>query len=279
MTLKQTVVLYHGGCVDGFTAAWVARERFGNRAEYVPVNYGNVPYSDVDGRDVFLLDFSYPRDVLLSMRERAKSVTVIDHHKTAQQALAGLDFATFDMERSGAGLTWDVFNPGMPRPWVVDYVEDRDLWRFALLDSKRVNAYIQALPHTFAVWDELQDMQFADVLTGGRAVLAYIDRYVERMSEHARRCRFGVPVGYAPNTRVYENVLVVNAPYVNTSELVGHLAQSEPFAVGWFQRDDGKYQYSLRSRGDVDVAEIAQCYGGGGHCNAAGFVVGSLVHA
>ena len=68
-------------------------------------------------------------------------------------------------------------------------------------------------------------------------------------------------------------VPIVNAPYINISELVGKLAETAPFALGWFQRADGLYAYSLRSRGPdgVDVSEIAKKYGGGGHRNSAGF--------
>jgi phosphoesterase RecJ-like protein len=39
------------------------------------------------------------------------------------------------------------------------------------------------------------------------------------------------------------------------------------------QRDDGSHKVSLRSRGDVDVEKIARHNGGGGHRNAAGFVL------
>ena len=62
--------------------------------------------------------------------------------------------AIFDMERSGAGLTWDYFYPGRPRPWLIDYVEDRDLWRFKIEDAEVVNAYISTIPYTFEAWDE-----------------------------------------------------------------------------------------------------------------------------
>ena len=55
-----------------------------------------------------------------------------------------------------------------------------------------------------------------------------------------------------------QKVPMVNAPYICISELVGKLAESAPFAVGWFQRSDGLYAYSLRSRGPdgVDVSEM-----------------------
>jgi len=39
------------------------------------------------------------------------------------------------------------------------------------------------------------------------------------------------------------------------------------------QREDGTHKVSLRSRGDVDVEKIARHHGGGGHRNAAGFVL------
>lgn len=79
----------------------------------------------------------------------------------------------------------------------------------------------------------------------------------------------------AKNTRrvFFENwnVPIVNAPQVDISELLDHLARNDTFAMGWWQRGDGEFQYSLRSRGDFDVSELAKKYGGGGHKNAAGF--------
>jgi phosphoesterase RecJ-like protein len=39
------------------------------------------------------------------------------------------------------------------------------------------------------------------------------------------------------------------------------------------QREDGTHKVSLRSRGEIDVEKIARHHGGGGHRNAAGFVM------
>jgi len=39
------------------------------------------------------------------------------------------------------------------------------------------------------------------------------------------------------------------------------------------EREDGKTKVSLRSRGEADVEKVARRYGGGGHKNAAGFVL------
>lgn len=264
-------VIYHANCIDGFTAAWCAWKVFDDTAEYIPAQYGEAA-PDVTGADVLVLDFSYPRETLLRMHAEAKSLRVLDHHKTAEADLKGLGFCTFDMNRSGAGIAWDELKTG-ERPPLVAYVEDRDLWRFALPDSRTINAFIGSFDFSFQTWcslsDGLFDLRQRDaVLTGGQAILRKEHRYVVEMSKQARMVEVAGLI-----------VPVVNAPYINTSELVGYLAeQFGPFAVGWFQRGDGKYQYSLRSRGDYDVSEVAKKYGGGGHRNAAGFTVDSLIH-
>lgn len=268
--MKKVLVLFHAGCIDGFTAAWAASKALGDSAEYVGVQHGQPP-PDVEGRDVFIVDFSYDRETVLAMKASANSLHIYDHHKTARDALEGLSFATFDMNRSGAGITWDEIAGstlprnhdviyGTRRPWLVDYVEDRDLWRFDLPRSKAVNAYIGACPQSFEQWDAISRMALRDVANAGEAVLMFVDRYVGEMSRQAIERKF---CGYL--------VPVVNAPYINTSELVGHLAKTYPFAVGWYQRSDGLYAYSLRSRGEFDVSDIAKRFGGGGHKNAAGF--------
>lgn len=277
--MENGLVIYHGGCIDGFTAAWACLQRYGRAAEYVPAQYASggadVDLPDVTGRDVLMVDFCTSREQLLAIKGRARSFRVLDHHKTAEAACAGLDFCTFDMERSGAGLAWDCLHVdtdredspsyGMPRPrpWLIDYVEDRDLWRFKLPRSKEVNACVSAAAPTFDGWDALSRLTVEQAAERGEAVLSFVDRYVGEMAKHARRITFAC----------HDGIPVVNAPYINTSELVGHLAQQDgvPFAVGWFQRDDGLYQYSLRSRGDFDVSTLAKSLGGGGHKNAAGF--------
>ena len=262
-------VIYHANCIDGFTAAWCAWRKYGPSAEYIPAQHGDPP-PVVIGDDVLIVDFSYPREALLEMHNVAQSLRVLDHHKTAEADLAGLDFCTFDMNRSGAGLAWDELHE-TKRPLLVSYVEDRDLWRFALADSAEVNAWIGSWSQGFEFWSSLAydlEESFGACRREGAAVLRGVERYCREMAKQARMVEVAGVV-----------VPVVNAPYINTSELVGYLAeQFGPFAVGWFQRGDGKYQYSLRSRGDYDVSAIAKLYGGGGHHNAAGFTVESLVH-
>jgi hypothetical protein len=265
--MKQ-VVIYHANCIDGFTAAWCCWRRFGAAAEYVPAKHGDPP-PDVAGKDVVIVDFSYPRETLIEMYAAAKTLRVLDHHKTAEADLAGLHFCTFDMNFSGAGLAQTEFSNGYLSP-LVAYVQDRDLWRFQLAKSKEINAWIGSLEHSFQEWSRADVMLFSAFETcaaHGEALLRAVDRYCHEMAKQARLVEFA---GHG-------RIPVVNAPYINTSELVGYLAESAKFAVGWFQRGDGKYQYSLRSRGDFDVSELAKRFGGGGHRQAAGFTVDERV--
>ena len=85
----RTIVIYHGGCWDGFCAAWLLRGRYPD-AEFIPARYGDpAPMEKMAGSRVFVVDFSYPRNVLIEMHRLAYSLVVLDHHKTAQKDLEG----------------------------------------------------------------------------------------------------------------------------------------------------------------------------------------------
>jgi uncharacterized protein len=259
--MSDALVIYHGNCNDGFAAAWCAWQRYGQSAEYVPAQYGQEP-PDPKGRVLWILDFSYPRETLLKLAAKSCEIHVLDHHKTAEADLAGLDFCKFDMSRSGAGMTWDEFHEH-PRPWFIEAVQDRDLWLWKLEDSHELNAAITTWPRDFKWWDNQYswgDTARKAAIGEGVAIRRYIDRYTDEMVAQARRVEFE---GY--------RVPCINVPYNGISEIVGKLAEDQPFAIGWFQGVSGKYLYSLRSKGDFDVSAIAKKYGGGGHKNSAGF--------
>jgi oligoribonuclease NrnB/cAMP/cGMP phosphodiesterase (DHH superfamily) len=272
------LILYHGDCPDGWCAAYVASKRY-PEAKLLPMKYGeNPPYGEVEDKDVIVVDFSWSREASIRLSLLAKSFHIYDHHKSARENLEGLDFATFDMERSGAGLAWDYLfgvdskwlrpdgsvdltktNFGA-RPWFVDFVEDNDLWRFKLTDSKEIGLFLKTLPRTAEAWDHLALTDLKKAAMAGAAIKLAVDYYVESMVREARRGKID---DYT--------VALVNAPYVNVSELGNALAQTADIGLAYFERVDGHVQFSLRSVGDIDVADVAKRYGGGGHKNAAGF--------
>lgn len=265
----KTLVIYHAGCWDGFCAAWVLRGAFPD-AEFHAAHYGTEP-PDVAGRDVFVVDFSYKRPVMLAIAAAARSLTVLDHHKTAEADLAGLPAecnglygvapnVVFKMDRSGGRLAWEYLHGAEPSPWLVDYTEDRDLWRHALPNSREVNAALRSYPLDFAEWERLSALDPASLVAEGAAILRAERQVIDTHVRNAREVELG---GH--------RVLCCNATTL-FSEIAGELAVGRPFGACYFDRADGKRQWSLRSRdGGVDVSEVAKRFGGGGHRNAAGF--------
>jgi uncharacterized protein len=328
----KTYVLYHASCWDGFCAAWIAKKSLPADTEFIPVQYGQPEPAMKAASTVYVLDFSYKREQMRNLLSQMQKVVVLDHHKTAQAELADLSdeftmrpdlinnipgselpVIVFDMERSGGRLTWDYFfgdehrkrysNPDDLRPWLVDYTEDRDLWRWKLDWSREINAYIRSWPLDFDLWDA-----FAIITPGCErwdlwvdAGAAILRRESQIVDDHVRHAREIVMDGHT--------ILAVNAT-VLFSEIAGELAVSacgrcegdgkahgadrpfissgqgdypgacpvckgsgkRPFGACYFDRGDGKRQWSLRSRNEgVDVAEIAKAHGGGGHPHSAGF--------
>jgi oligoribonuclease NrnB/cAMP/cGMP phosphodiesterase (DHH superfamily) len=286
----KPLVIYHAGCWDGFCAAWVARKALGEIESHA-AHYGTEP-PDVTGRTVYILDFSYPRAVMRRLLGQAHWVVVLDHHKTAQSELDGLvdefiqrpdliaspaggaelPLIWFDMSKSGARLAWEYFNrehgpsPADVRipksPWLVDYTEDRDLWRHALPESENINAALRSYPLDFSLWDEFHEsVGQREVFKREGAAIRRRERQV--VEEHIRHAREIEMAGH--------RVLAVNAT-VMFSEIAGELAKGRPFGACYFDRFDGKRQWSLRSdENGVDVSAIAKALGGGGHVRASGF--------
>jgi len=258
-------VLYHGNCFDGFGAAWAAWRALGDRATYLPVLYGQEPPALPEDATVAIVDFSYQRETLLKMRGSVASLEVLDHHKSAEADLEGLDFCAFDMEKSGAMLAWEWWHPHEPPPSLICYLQDRDLWHFRLPGSRKVSAWIQSYPFKFNVWSELAARLDADSSTvgiEGQAILRFKNQQVEIMCNNAVIREVGghmVPVANA--TCFFSEV----------GERLCQLHPKAPFAGYYLDRGDGTRQWGLRSRGDFDVSEVAKLYGGGGHPAAAGF--------
>jgi len=264
--MSNPLCIYHGNCADGFAAAWVVRKYFGDgNVDFFPGVYQNPP-PDVTDREVYLVDFSYKRDVILEMAKVAGSIHIIDHHKSAVEDLVDLPdnvICIFDMEKSGATLTWETFF-GIDCPLPLQYIADRDLWKFALPCSREFNAAIFSYSYDFRVWDQLMKEEGIDhLIAEGTAI--------ER--KHHKDVRELLKVTHRLMTIAGYTVPVANLPYTLTSDAGNLMAKGQPFAACYWDTPEGRV-FSLRSNDDgMDVSEIAKLFGGGGHRNAAGFRV------
>lgn len=277
--IKPDICIYHGNCADGFGAAWAVWSRFGDEVQLIPGVYGRDPPTNVVGKVVALVDFTYKRSILEAMAAVAKRVIVLDHHKTAQADLEpyivasasemGTERVTalFDMEKSGAVMAWEYFHPDAPVPRLLSWVEDRDLWRFKLARSRDMAAYIFSQPYDLRTWstmvEQAETIDWVSMADQGAAIERKHHKDIRELLEQTRRTmRIG---GF--------EVPVANLPYTMASDAGQILAEGAYFAACYFDRNDGQRIFSLRSLGSFDVSEIAKKYGGGGHKNAAGFQV------
>lgn len=262
------LVIYHGNCSDGFCAAWAARKVMPD-ATFRPANHGQEP-PDVTGKNVYCLDFAFKRKVHLELQKKAKSLTVVDHHKTALADLQGIKGCYFDLTKSGATGAWDYFKIKGEMPWIVSYVEDRDLNRWKLPHSHEINAAMDSYPFNFRVWDTLERLyhnpQESPLVKDGKCILRFQDRLIENIVNHSRMVEIdGYRVKAANTSCIF-------------AQVAERLAQTQQFGLAWYLREDGKYVHSLHSRKDsVDVSVIARNHGGGGHPHSAGFETEKMI--
>lgn len=263
-TPKKTTVIYHAYCSDGFGAAFAFWKKFGDSANYIPATHGDPPPKVEKDSEVFIVDFSFPRKVLLDMRRNCSNLVLIDHHLSAKKKLDDLDFTHFDLDKSGAVLAWEYCHPTAPVPKMLQYIQDRDLWQWRLPDSHEISAYIHSLNHEFGVWDQVAGNFEEDIdkLRGlGQTLRDAEKRFVELQARHVRLIEFEGHRVPALNSPLYHS---------DTGHLLLNLHRSSPFAILWFINAAGQCILSFRSRGDFDVAALATKFGGGGHPAASG---------
>ena len=266
----KPIVLYHANCLDGFGAAFAAFLKFRDgdeiNCDFFAASYGD-DMPDCEDRHVYLLDFSFKRLALKELCNRAKSVTIIDHHITAQKDLTGLDEEhenleiVFNMEKSGAVLAWEYFHEAdLPKLYL--HIQDRDIWQMKFEETNDIYAALMARPFDFLWWADLLDSEEnqALIISEGKAINRYRNRMIEA---YKKRVVISNIAGF--------DVPVVNCPGVIASDLLGDLAEGKPFAAG-YQDIGTRRNWSLRSTdAGEDVSKIAEKLGGGGHRNAAGF--------
>lgn len=290
MSDLRPLVIYHDNCADGFGAAWAAWCKLGDNAEYLPMNYNdkrvsvegdnlNFPVS-LAGRNIYILDFSFKPEIMGAMLGLVNHITWIDHHKTAfednglgptklhinRNPDIGAHYI-LDPDHSGCVLAWQHFNPELPIPIGLQLIEDRDLWRWQMVNTRDFATGLRSEPFSFERFNWLM-WQPNDAIDAGRAMNKLFDEQLANITARP------MPVDLYDIDGNLHMGLATNCTPNFSSEAGNILArQSETFGMTWVLSQDGNINVSLRSIGDYDVSKIARNYGGGGHRNAAGFKV------
>ena len=262
---QHIAILYHGGCPDGFGAAYAAWKKFGDTAEYIPLKHGRPVPDHLAGKRLIFVDFSYPKEIMDRLVQESESVTVLDHHLGAKETVESMPEYVFDNTHSCATIAWKYFHPELPVPTLLKYVEDGDLYVFKLPDSRAVLAYAYAQPFHFDTWDELvrkmdDPTERATIIEHGKIYAEHFAILVEQIANKASLVSFeGYECYLAPTAHMF------------TSDVGNHFAKSKP-PIGIITNFHGdSLSVSLRSDDSVDVSAIARKYGGNGHPRASAF--------
>jgi oligoribonuclease NrnB/cAMP/cGMP phosphodiesterase (DHH superfamily) len=266
---NKPLIIYHGNCPDGFGAAWSFWRKYGYSADYFAANYGgDIP--DITDRELYILDFSYSRKITEEIAAKAKSIVILDHHKTAYEALNGLSYFNYDVNHSGAYLSWKYLFGESKVPHLIKLIEDRDLWNFKIEDSKYLLDVLDSNPYDFNTWDMLaRDFEpdspnYNDLKKDGIAIGRYRLSLIEKILKNSHTI-----------TILGQDIPAINSPFFQ-SELGATLSVGRPYSCVYYW-DGDRYRFSLRSDSNgEDVANIASNFGGGGHKRASGFLVKSL---
>lgn len=265
----ETLVIYHADCLDGLGAAWSAFCKLGNQGRYIAARYGDELPDFGAGATIYIVDFSFPPQVLVDASAKAGNIVLIDHHVTAmkqyeeffelQSPPANLSI-NFNISRSGCVLAWQYFFHDLKIPKILLHIEDRDLWHFKLDGTREITtALYEKMPIAFA---DMGTLDLSELLAVGRIQVEQFMGMVNRLAKSAH-----------PVTVAGRPGLGVNAPSIFSSDL-GHVLAEKSGTFGMIYYFDGRkrqWNFSLRSVGDYDVGELASGFGGGGHKNAAGF--------
>lgn len=270
------VVITHGDCPDGLGAAWSVHKKLGDKCEYYFVGHSDKKIPDIKGKNVLMTDFVYLDIGLMDeLYSQSNKMLVLDHHKKAQELLEGKIKCDhiFDISRSGARMAWDYVFPNEEPPDLIRYIEDRDLYNWQFSDTRSFVSALDAQPQTFEMYDEIanyDDKMLEDFKMDGAAILKFQRKLVENAIESASKAEI-----VCPDKTVYKCYVANISSKEIISDAAHMMAKIDPninIGFSWCYSYKKKvYFVSLRSINNINVANIAYQFGGGGHPPAAGF--------
>lgn len=275
------IVLFHYPCQDGLTSGWIVNKFHKDqniKIDLYPIQYGKeIDLDRLTQKNIIFCDFSPPKEVLDKIEKVATKITILDHHITAQNALQNKEYAIFDMNKSGAGLTWEYFYSTDKMPLFIEMIQDRDLWKWKIEKSREFTAGFSTACSAIDMFEFPKLFELFDELNGLNPFK--FDFYIELgdiiNKSTLQKCKYFASESLKKiNHYQNYNVCIVNCSTELTSDLGNILSSSKEcdFAVLWkYNHTKEEYYVSLRSSNKVDVSLIAKEFGGGGHKNAAGF--------
>lgn len=275
------IIFYHWPCQDGLTSAWVA-DKYAKEHKLTytlhGLDHGEPTFPiDITNKTLLFIDIAPNEGRYKKILEVAKSFYILDHHKTNLAFFSQLDNKAnfvFDMEKSGCRLAWEYFYPNEQTPEFLLMVEDRDLWKWKVNNSKPFChglytsvACSDSTEESFNLMTELytNPNKLKEITELGRILQKKMDNDITYTADKASN-----------KTYLFrgKKVCMVNASHELASDLGNYLVTKYDydFAIIWrYDHVEDKYHISMRSTGDkMDVSTLCKEHDGGGHKNASG---------
>ncbi|OEL24177.1 hypothetical protein BAE44_0014804 [Dichanthelium oligosanthes] len=191
--------------------------RFFPNTVFDPIRSDSLPLDEI--KDVYLLDFVGPPGFVEDIAPKVERVTILDHHKTAFESLCGNSTLgqnvtkVIDMQRSGATIAFDFFRSKLLTEasilrgsesgkdvaevkYVPDnkvetvhklfkFIEDGDLWRWKIPNSKAFSSGLKDLDIEFNInansklFDQLLELDPEHVISRGQVTLLEKQRLID----------------------------------------------------------------------------------------------------
>lgn len=289
---KYDVIIYHGPCSDGVSALWCANHYLsdiGHQFESIQCRAGSDPEGDFTDKRILFVDLCPSFKFITEKCKIVKKLTILDHHKSAidmyhenASVLESIDNLEIEMDpdRAGCQITWDYFFNDKSRPWFIDYVGDRDLWRWTLPNSKEINAALfennlidPSNPNKLTDLITDSETKKQNLLTQGKIILQLQKRELDIGVSKALIAEF------KHKDKTYKIWLGGNISMSLRSEL-GNLLVNKKFSDGttpdfaaiWvYDPKSNEWWISFRGgNNSPDLSVIARELDGGGHVRSSG---------
>jgi oligoribonuclease NrnB/cAMP/cGMP phosphodiesterase (DHH superfamily) len=220
--------------------------------------------------EIIIVDFSLPKVDMVKLATY-HSLTWIDHHKSSileMQEVSNGWAGVRNTDEAACVLTWQYYFPDKPVPRAIKLIGDRDIWRWAEIETGAFNEGLYQLdtrPFNDKLWTPLLDgdsRTLENIIAKGKDLRGARLRDVRRTVQHR---------GYKVNIEG-NRTLALN---IRGSGDIGEQVRSLGYDMAYcyvdnMQNGEITTYVTLYSK-DIDVSIIADRFGGGGHPGAAGF--------
>lgn len=205
----------------------------------------------------------------LPIAERASTLIVVDHHLSQDD-----DFGDVKVIDTSAGAAAQiVFRLIKATGWEVTADIATALYTGVVTDTGRFQ-YEATSPEVHRIAAELLEAGVSPPVVGQRIYEEAPFGYLHVAGAVLGRSELDLERKVVWSVLYHEDLKKASLRYEEADGLIDLLRLAEESDVACLLRElgDGNFKGSLRSRGRVDVSEVAARFGGGGHHNAAGFV-------